>query len=151
MILPEIASSHWRRKNKTQDQEDVTQEKGADMMAAPRTSKEVFSASVLRTTTDRYCTVKVTASPCAAPPPAVAVTVICDVPNAVGVATVTNVDPGFAAAADVAVTVTVAGFGTTAGAVYRPVPSTVPLALPFMTAQVTLWLVEPFTVAANCC
>jgi hypothetical protein len=42
------------------------------------------------------------------------------------------------AAADVAVTVTVAGLGTTAGAVYRPVPSTVPLALPPVTAHVTL-------------
>ena len=38
----------------------------------------------------------------------------------------------------VAVTVTVAGLGTTAGAVYRPVPSTVPLALPPVTAHVTL-------------
>jgi hypothetical protein len=97
-----------------------------------------------------YCTVNVTTSPCAAPPAAVAVTVICDAPNAVGVATVTKVDPGVVVAADVAVTVTVAGFGTTAGAEYSP-PSTVPFALPPVTAQVTLWLVEPFTVAVNCC
>lgn len=98
-----------------------------------------------------YCTVNVTTSPCEAPPAATAVTLICDVPNAVGVATVTKVDPGKAASADVAVTVTVAGLGTTAGAVYRPVPSTVPFELPPVTAQVTLWSVEPFTVALNCC
>lgn len=98
-----------------------------------------------------YCTVNVTRSECAAPPVAVAVTVICDVPNAVGVATVTKVDPGKVASADEAVTVTVTGFGTTAGAVNNPVPFTVPLALPPVTAQVTFWSVEPFTVALNCC
>jgi hypothetical protein len=122
------------------------------MMSAPRTNKGVFFGVRRASAIDcPYCTVNVTGSPCAAPPAAVAVTVICVVPSAVGVATVTNVDPGDVAAADVAVTVTVAGFGTTAGAVYSPVPSTVPLVLPPMTAQVTLWLVEPFTVAANCC
>jgi hypothetical protein len=46
----------------------------------------------------------------------VAVTVICDAPNAVGVATFTKADPGVAASTDVAVTVTVAGLGVTVGA-----------------------------------
>ena len=97
-----------------------------------------------------YCTIRVTTSPCAAPPAAIAVTVICDVPNRVGVCTVTAADPGEVAAADAAVTVTVAGFGTSAGAVYSPVASTAPFALPPVTAQVTLWSVELLTVAANC-
>jgi hypothetical protein len=60
------------------------------------------------------------------------------VPTPVGDCTVTVADPGEVASADVAVTVTVAGFGTTAGAVYNPVVSTVPFALPPVTAQVTL-------------
>jgi hypothetical protein len=91
-----------------------------------------------------YCTVRVTTSPCAVSPAAVAVTVICDVPSTVGAATVTKEDPG-SPAAGVAVTVTVAGSGTTAGGVYSPVPPIVPFALPPLTAQVTLWL------AVNCC
>jgi hypothetical protein len=98
-----------------------------------------------------YCTVNVTTSACVAPPAAEAVTVICDVPKLVGVASVTRVDPGELASADVAVTVTVAGLGTTAGVVYSPVPSTWPFAPPPVTAHVTVWLVEPFTVALNCC
>jgi len=86
-----------------------------------------------------YCTVKVTTFPCDAPPAAVAVTVICEVPNPVGVSTFTVAEPDFvASAAAVAVTVTTAGFGTTAGVVYSPVPSTEPFALPPVTAQVTL-------------
>ena len=93
---------------------------------------------------DCYRTISVTTSPCAAPPTAVAVTVICDVPTAVGAFTFTEADPAVPVAV-VAVTVTVAGFGTDAGAVYSPVPSTVPFALPPVTAQVTLWL------AVNCC
>jgi len=86
-----------------------------------------------------YCTISVTTSPCAAPPAAVAVTVICEVPKPVGVSTFTVADPDLvASAAAVAVTFTAAGFGTTAGVVYSPVPSTVPFALPPVTAQVTL-------------
>ena len=73
-----------------------------------------FSVSALRLP---YFTFSVTTSPCAAPPAAVAVTVICDVPTAVGAATVRKADPGAAPVAGVAVTVTVAGFGTTAGGV----------------------------------
>jgi hypothetical protein len=91
-----------------------------------------------------YCTVSVTTSPCAAPPTAVAVTVIWDVPTAVGAATVTKADPAVPVAG-VAVTVTVAGFGTTAGGEYNPAPFIVPFALPPVTAQVTPWL------AVNCC
>jgi hypothetical protein len=86
----------------------------------------------------RYCTVNVTTFPCADPPASVAVTVICDAPNAVGVATVTKLDPGADAAGDVAVTVTVVGLGTNAGLEYSPVPSTVPFTLPPTTTQVTL-------------
>lgn len=73
------------------------------------------------------------------------------VPKPVGVATVTKVDPGEMASVDDAATVTVAGLGTTGGTLYRPVPSTVPFEFPPETAQITLWLVEPFTVALNCC
>jgi len=124
------------------------------MMSAPRTSNDV-SFRVLRVSPIgrqlALLHLKVTTSPCAAPPAAVAVTIICDAPTPVGVATVTKVDPGVEAAADVAVTVTVAGFGATAGAAYSPVPFTVPFPLPPVTAQVTLWLVESFTVAVNCC
>jgi hypothetical protein len=76
---------------------------------------------------------------------------MCDVPKAVGVSTFTVAKPGDGAAGDVAVTVTAAGFGTTAGAVYSPDAFTVPFALPPVTAQVTLWFVDPFTVAVNCC
>jgi hypothetical protein len=55
-----------------------------------------------------------------------------------------------ASATDVAVTVTAAGLGSVAGAVYRPVLSIVPLALPPLTAQVTVSLLELLTVAVNC-
>src|SRR5438552_3790189 len=56
---------------------------------------------------------------------------------------------------DTAVTVTMAGFGTTAGAVYRPELDIVPtVALPPvtpLTCQVTAVLLVFCTVAANCC
>jgi hypothetical protein len=92
-------------------------------MSAPHFSLERFSRHRLRLGGElpAYCTVSITTSPCAAPPAAVAVTVICDVPSTVGAATVTKDDPAVPAAG-VAVTVTVAGFGTTAGGVYSPVP-----------------------------
>jgi hypothetical protein len=80
-----------------------------------------------------------------------AVTVIWKLPSAVGVATVTKVDPGAAAAVEAAVRVTVAGFGGVAGDVYNPLPSTVPFTLPPTVDQATLWLVVPLTVAVNCC
>lgn len=58
-------------------------------------------------------------------------------------------------AADVAVTVTVAGLGAFAGAVYRPAVETVPQVapeqpLPF-TDHVTAVFVLPVTFAVNCC
>ena len=115
-------------------------------MSAPHSCKSFFSGALrVSAVKSPYCTVSVTTSPCGAPPAAVAVTVICDVPTAVGAATVRKADPGAAPVAGVAVTVTVAGFGTTAGAEYSPVASIVPFALPPVTAQVTLWL------AVNCC
>src|SRR5437764_207988 len=58
-------------------------------------------------------------------------------------------------ACDTAVTVTAAGFGTTAGAVYRPELDIVPtVALPPLTpftCQVTAVLLVFCTVAVNCC
>src|SRR5579862_2580855 len=59
-------------------------------------------------------------------------------------------------AALVACTVTVAGFGTALGAVYSPLTESInptaefPPTLPF-TPHVTLWSLEPFTTAPNCC
>ena len=54
-----------------------------------------------------------------------------------------------------AVTVTVAGFGTLAGAIYRPDVETVPVvAFPPVTpfaCQVTAVFDVPVTVAVNCC
>jgi hypothetical protein len=115
-------------------------------MSAPHSCKSFFSGALrVSAVKSPYCTVSVTTSPCGAPPAAVAVTVTCDVPTAVGAATVRKADPGAAPVAGIAVTVTVAGFGTTAGGVYSPVPPIVPFALPPVTAQVTLWL------AVNCC
>src|SRR6266513_3894829 len=56
---------------------------------------------------------------------------------------------------DTAVTVTMAGFGTTAGAVYRPELDIVPtVALPSvtpLTCPVTAVLLVFCTVAVNCC
>lgn len=72
-----------------------------------------------------------------------------NVPNGVGVSTFTEAAPGADVAADVAVTVIAAGVGTTAGDVYSPDALIVPP--PPVTAQVTCWFIEPFTVAANCC
>src|SRR5437763_7561352 len=58
-------------------------------------------------------------------------------------------------ACDTAVTATVAGFGTTAGAVYRPELDIIPtVALPPLTpltCQVTAVLLVFCTVAVNCC
>jgi hypothetical protein len=48
-------------------------------------------------------------------------------------------------------TVTDAGFGTAAGAVYRPDVEIVPFKAPPSTDQVTAVFVVPVTVAANCC
>jgi len=59
-------------------------------------------------------------------------------------------EPGEVAAVDVAVTTTVDGEGTVAGAVYSPLELIVPLALPPVTAHVTVWLVVLLTVAENC-
>src|SRR5216110_584317 len=69
---------------------------------------------------------------------------------------VTCAEPDFVGSAwDTAVTVTVAGFGTTAGAVYRPELDIVPtVALPPvtpLTCQVTAVLLVFSTVAVNCC
>ena len=128
----------------THERGDVTQEKRRGHEVHAPEKKVPLGALCVPAVNAPYCTISVTASLCAGPPAAVAVTVTCDVPSAVGAATVTNADPAAPPAA-VAVTVTVAGFGTTAGGVYMPVPSTVPFALPPVTAQVTLWL------AVNCC
>jgi hypothetical protein len=61
----------------------------------------------------------------------------------------------WSSAADVAVTFTCAGLGTTAGAIYRPLESTIPHAAPTqpfpLTDQVTFVFVNPETVALNCC
>jgi len=54
-------------------------------------------------------------------------------------------------ACEVAVTVTCAGFGTVAGAVYSPALEIVPLAAPPATLQVTAVFDVPVTVALNCC
>src|SRR6266513_2927619 len=69
---------------------------------------------------------------------------------------VTCAEPDFVGSAwDTAATVTVAGFGTTAGAVYRPeldIVPTVPLPqVPPRTCQVTAELLVFCTVAVNCC
>src|SRR5208283_512060 len=98
-----------------QEQEAVTQDKRRRHDVRASLQLERFSRHRLRLGGElpAYCTVSITTSPCAAPPAAVAVTVICDVPSTVGAATVTKDDPAVPAAG-VAVTVTVAGFGTTA-------------------------------------
>jgi hypothetical protein len=58
-------------------------------------------------------------------------------------------------ATEVAVTVTCAGLGTAVGAVYRPLDEMVPHAVPEQPAparlQVMAELVDPVTVAVNCC
>jgi len=72
--------------------------------------------------------------------PSVTVTVtICFVTGGVGVWRFTVADPTTrtALAADVAVTVTFAGLGSVAGAMYSPLPLIEPLPLP-ITAQVTV-------------
>lgn len=133
--------------------------RGAQRFTEARTADDPTSESLFAPSAPRrwdfwrvgYCTISVTMSGFGAAPTAVAVTVICQAPNLVGVAKFTRADPGAVAAADVAVTVAVAGLGTTAGAVYSPLASTVPFAFPPATAQVTLWFAELFTVAENCC
>ena len=60
-----------------------------------------------------------------------------------------------ASACEVAVTVTIAGFGATAGATYSPAGAMLPQERPEqpnpVTLQVTAVLVLPVTVAENCC
>jgi len=73
------------------------------------------------------------------------------VPAAVAAVTVTLADPDFASASEVAVTLTVAGFGTVAGAVYIPPLEILPFAVPPSTLQVTAVFDVPLTVAVNCC
>jgi len=70
--------------------------------------------------------------------PSVTVTVTVDVPAGVGVSRFTVAEPGLVATVDVAVTVTFAGVGNVAGAVYSPLVLIEPLPLPPVTAQVTV-------------
>ncbi len=71
--------------------------------------------------------------------PSVTVNVIGEVPAGVGVCRVTVAVPGLVAADEVAVMVMAElGLGSVAGAVYNPVWSIEPLALPPVTAQVTV-------------
>src|SRR6266480_2777062 len=101
-----------------------------------------------------FCTVAVNC--CVPPAPTVAATgEIVTLTTAVGVM-VTCAEADFVGSAwDTAVTVTMAGFGTTAGAVYRPELDIVPtVALPPvtpLTCQVTAVLLVFCTVAVNCC
>lgn len=70
----------------------------------------------------------------------------------VAAVTVTLADPNFVeSACETAVTLTVAGFGTAAGAVYIPPLEMVPLEAPPLTLQVTAVFDVPVTVAVNCC
>jgi hypothetical protein len=65
---------------------------------------------------------------------------------------VTVADADFVESAwEVAVTLTVAGFGTVAGAVYKPVVETLPFKAPPATSHVTAVFDVPATVAVNCC
>ena len=98
-----------------------------------------------------YCTTSVTGCECWVEASA-AVTVTVKAFWVVGVWILTLPDPDLVESAeDVAVTVTVAGFGTgNGGAVYSPVLSTVPLAAPPVTAQVTAVFDVPVTFAVNC-
>ena len=83
-------------------------------------------------------------------PPSLAVTVTLDVPKAVGVRMVTVAGPEWlGSATEVAVTVTVAGFGTVAGAVYRPVFASIEP--PPDADQVAAVFVALLTVAVNGC
>src|SRR5882757_4772451 len=101
-----------------------------------------------------FCTVA--ANCCVPPAPTVADTGEIVTLTTAGGVTVTWAEADFVASAwDTAVTVTVAGFGTTAGAVYRPALDIVPtVGLPPvtpLTCQVTAVLLVFCTVAANCC
>jgi CBS domain containing-hemolysin-like protein len=61
-------------------------------------------------------------------------------------------DPDFVeSACETAVTVTAAGVGTVAGALYSPLLEMLPFAVPPFTLQVTSVFVVPLTVAVNCC
>src|ERR1019366_4016301 len=102
-----------------QEQRNVTQEKERRHdVRAPLPQKFFLGALRVSAVRSPYCTVSVTTSPCCAPPGAVASPVTGDAPSARGETTVRKTDPGAAPVARVAVTVTVAGFGTTAGGVY---------------------------------
>ena len=88
--------------------------------------------------------------------PATTCAVLGDMVIATGGATVTVAEADFVVSAtDVAVTVTSAGLGIAAGAVYRPPVEIVPHVAPEQPAplrlHVTLVLDEPPTVAMNCC
>lgn len=66
--------------------------------------------------------------------------------------TVTLADPDLVeSACEIAVTLTVAGFGTVAGAVYSPPLEMLPFAAPPLTLQATAVFDVPVTVAVNCC
>jgi hypothetical protein len=66
--------------------------------------------------------------------------------------TVTVADPDFVeSACEAAITVTAAGVGTVAGALYSPLLEMLPFAVPPFTLQVTAVFVVPLTVAVNCC
>jgi len=119
---------------------------------APAPNLALASRSKLHTDVENsYCTVRVTISEWVAPPAAVAITVTCETPTHAGEAALTKADPGDGAALDVARYGCRGGTGhkcrrgIKAGGI-----STVPFWKP-ATAQVTVWSVEPFTVAANCC
>jgi hypothetical protein len=135
----------------TQEQEDVTQEKGAGC-PRPTSFQKVFLTNYKSQITNfcvsggelRLLHVKRHHIPMRRPTRSRSRHRNLRCSHTVGAATVTKDDPAVPVAG-VAVTVTVAGFGTTAGAVYIPVPLTVPFVLPPVTAQVTLWL------AMNCC
>ena len=65
---------------------------------------------------------------------------------------VTVAEPDFVVSAcNVAITVTCAGFGTLAGAVYSPVEEIAPFDVPPATLHVTAPLVFPMTLEVNCC
>ena len=73
-----------------------------------------------------------------------------------GASTVTKADAVLlGSACDVAVTVTIAGFGTWLGAVYSPDAEIVPHVFPLhpfpLSDQVAVVFFEPVTIAVNCC
>ena len=99
-----------------------------------------------------YCTVSDTFCECVTIPSVAVTEMLGNVPRTVGVNTsICPVPDLLVSACAAAVTVTFAGLGTTGGAVYRPVLSTMPFAAPPATAQVTLLFEELLTTAVNCC